>query len=103
MRIFNRSTIRKWQRDHANTAGALEEWFQVAKAAKWQSLADVRQVYNSADQVDCCLVFNIRGNQFRLIARVSYASKDRDGALWLKHFLPHADYDKDTWKKDCQE
>jgi mRNA-degrading endonuclease HigB of HigAB toxin-antitoxin module len=52
-------------------------------------------------QVDCCLVFNIRGNHYRLICRVSYANPWTSGTFYLKHFLTHAEYDEDRWKKDC--
>jgi mRNA interferase HigB len=103
MRIFNRATLRKWQAAHADARAALQAWFKVAQAAQWASLHDVRRQYPSADQVDCCLVFDIRGNHYRLICRVAYATKDHGGALYLKHFLTHAQYDTNAWKKDCEE
>lgn len=102
MRTFNVSTIRRWQARHAEARESLRSWYQVARSAQWRSLADVRQQYASADQVGSCLVFNIKGNQYRLICGVLYASSDHGGFLYLKHFLTHAEYDKRAWKEDCQ-
>ena len=101
MRIFNSSTIRRWQAQHAAARVALQAWHKVASAAHWTSLHDVRRHYPAADQVDCCLVFNLSGNDYRLICRVAYGSKDHGGALYLKHFLTHAEYDRNAWRKDC--
>lgn len=101
MRVFNRSTIRRWQAAYPDAARALEDWFRTVVGSHWKSLDEVRITYPSADQVNRCLIFNIRGNNYRLIARVAYASDDFDGALWLQHFLTHARYDKGEWRKDC--
>lgn len=87
---------------HPDSANWLNEWWQRARNARWEKLDDVRQDYRSADQVDCCLVFNVRGNTYRLICRVSYANQWNRGTLLVKQVLTHAEYDKDEWKKDCQ-
>lgn len=38
------------------------------------------------------LVFNIRGNRYRLIVAADFARK----TFWVKHFMTHADYDRWT-------
>jgi mRNA interferase HigB len=56
-----------------------------------------------------CLVFDVRGNNYRLIATVAWARKvvgsgppkTINGTLYIKHFLTHAEYDKDDWKGCC--
>jgi mRNA interferase HigB len=65
-------------------------------------LLAVRSVYPAADQVECCLVFDVKGNKHRLIWRVTYANQWQRGTLLVKHFLTHADYDKNDWKEDCK-
>ena len=72
MRIFNVSTIREWQAGHANARDALQRWYRTALAAEWRNLQQVREAYPAADQVGSCLVFNIMGNQYRLIGGVSF-------------------------------
>lgn len=52
-------------------------------------------------QVGSCLVFNVCGNNYRLICGVTYANAWARGTLYVKHFLTHADYDKGKWKADC--
>ena len=44
----------------------------VVRRANWQSLAEVKTIYSSADVVGRRTVFNIAGNHFRLIARINY-------------------------------
>ena len=46
-------------------------------------------------------MFNVCGTKFRFIVKVSYANQWTGGTLFVKHFLTHAEYDKDRWKKDC--
>ena len=53
--------------------GPLDAWFRIAKKAVWRSLADVRRTFSSADAVDKWTVFNIKGNQYRLITEINYA------------------------------
>jgi mRNA interferase HigB len=76
----------------------LEAWFQIAKAAEWRSLQDVRKTYSHADGVKVgdtsYTVFNIGGNKFRLIARIEYRSR----TIVVEHILTHAEYDKGRWK-----
>jgi mRNA interferase HigB len=84
-------------------------WLLVAKKAVWTGLADVRRTYPATDQVGQCLVFDVRGNKYRLIATVIWARKvvgsrppkTINGTLYIKHFLTHAEYDKDAWKGCC--
>ena len=86
---------------HADAETWLEAWWITAKAARWESLTDVRLDYPAADQVGRCLVFNARGNKYRLIVRVVYANSWQNGTLFVKQFLTHAQYDKEYWKEGC--
>jgi mRNA interferase HigB len=91
--------LREAAEKHAEAKDALDAWFREASAAKWKSLIEVRKVYPHADGVRVGewihTVFNICGNQFRLIAGVNY----RTGRVFVKHFLTHAEYDKGDWKR----
>ena len=75
----------------------------VALHAQWENLLDVRATYRATDQVGGCLVFNVCGNKYRFIVGVRYADVElkRGGTLFVKHFLTHAEYDKNRWKGDC--
>ena len=102
MNIIATRTIREYQKDFPDAATALDAWLEVVSKAHWENLNEVSQTYASADQVGSCLVFNIRGNNYRLICGVSYANEWVNGTLFIKHFLTHAEYDKEAWKRDCQ-
>jgi mRNA interferase HigB len=101
MHVIARKAIRDAIQRHPDAADWLNRWWQDAKLARWESLHDVRVNYPSADQVKHCLIFNVRGNRYRLICRISYANEWQRGTLLIKHFLTHAEYDRDSWKKDC--
>lgn len=70
-------------------------WYRVAKRARWQHLADVREDFAHADVVGEYTVFNIAGNKYRLIVAIKY----RHQIVYIRHILTHADYDKEKWKR----
>jgi mRNA interferase HigB len=101
MNVISRPAIRAAQNQHPEARDWLDEWWVIAKAARWESLHNVQAVYPKTDQVGGCLVFNVRGNRYRFIVGVAYATEDKGGTLFVKHFLTHAEYSKDDWKGDC--
>jgi mRNA interferase HigB len=102
MHVISRPAIQQAIQRHPDAAGWLEKWWQNANQERWESLQGVRALYPAADQVDCCLIFNACGNKYRLIVRVSFANPWTGGTLLIKHFLTHAEYDKNEWRKDCR-
>ena len=88
---------------HPQAQNWVKAWLTVAKKAAWTSLDDVRQAYPATDQLGRCLIFDVNGNNYRLIVTVLWArvAPQIDGALYIKHFLTHAEYDKDNWKGCC--
>jgi mRNA-degrading endonuclease HigB of HigAB toxin-antitoxin module len=61
----------------------------------WHSLADVRMTFRDADAVEQWTIFNVKGNQYRLVAELNY----RFGRIYIRHILTHAEYDWGTWKQ----
>ena len=80
---------------HADARATLQVWFDTARAAKWRSLEDLRRTFRATDMVGDLAIFNIRGNQYRLIVRMVW----RYQRMYVKEFLTHAEYDKGRWKK----
>lgn len=101
MHVISRKAIYSAIERHSDAEEWLNRWWQHASKARWESLQDVRINYPAADQVRCCLVFNAKGNKYRLICRVTYADDHQRGTLLVKYFLTHSEYDKDAWKEDC--
>ena len=61
------------------------------KHTDFDSLADVRRTFPSADRVGRFTVFNIGGNKARLIVAIHYNRKK----IYIRHVLTHAEYDEE--------
>ena len=95
MHVISRKKLKEAATKHAGLEGPLDAWFRIAKRALWKSLADIRKTLSSADSVGKWTVFNIKGNQYRLIAEINYSA----GRIYIRHVLTHAEYDKGGWKQ----
>ena len=83
---------------HADLHDPLREWCKKVEDANWSSFADVRQSFQSVDQVGNKLIFNVRGNSYRLTALVSYPHR-RITTIWIG---TQAEYDRLT-RKDIEQ
>jgi mRNA interferase HigB len=95
MHVISRKKLKEAAEQHADLEGPLDAWFRISKKASWKSLADVRKTFSSADGVGKWTVFNIKGNQYRLIAEINYVF----GRIYIRHVLTHAEYDRGGWKQ----
>jgi len=93
--VVTKADLIEQARKHAGAIDPLIGWFAVASRAAWRGLHQVRQDFPSADQIGNVLVFNVKGNKYRLIARVDYPNQE----LYIKALLTHAEYDKRRWMK----
>lgn len=94
MRVISRGAILDFSKKHADAYVPLMNWYRIVKRAQWGNLADVRRDFSHADRVGRRTVFNIKGNQYRLIARVNY----RTQRVFILHLLTHEEYSKGAWK-----
>lgn len=91
MRIISRNTLVEAWTKYRDAEQALKAWFKEAEAATWTSPEDVRTSYPRASIVgDERVVFNIRGNTYRLVVAINY----RASIVFIKFFGTHAEYDK---------
>jgi mRNA interferase HigB len=96
MHIISRKKLLEFCQKHGDAFTPLDNWYRKAKKANWQSLDDVQQVYPSADAVGNFTVFNIKGNDYRLIVSIEYEIQ----IIYVKYILTHSEYDKEKWKND---
>ena len=96
MRIIARRTLREFvaarrrQKDHAALKAALDAWFDETRKARWASAADVKRHYATASIVTAeRIVFNIKGNDYRLVVAVDFEKS----IVWIKWIGTHRDYD----------
>ena len=97
MRIIARRTLREFvetrrrHKDHAGLKASLDAWFDEIKKARWSSAADVKRSYATASIVSADrVVFNIKGNDYRLVVAVDFEKS----IVWIKWVGTHRDYDK---------
>ncbi len=94
MHVISRRKLKEAATRRGDLEGPLDAWFRIAKKAQWQNLADVRKTFSNADPVGKWTVFNIKGNQYRLITEIKYVF----GRIYIRHVLTHAEYDRGGWK-----
>jgi mRNA interferase HigB len=83
--------LRDCYEKHSDAEAALTAWYRVAKNAEWKDLNDLKKDYPSADLVaDNRVIFNIKGNHYRIVARVAFQYK----RIMIKWVGTHAEYDK---------
>ena len=97
MRVIARRTLREFvasrggHKDHAALKAAVDAWFDEVRKADWKSTADVKRHYASASVVSADrIVFNIKGNDYRLVVSVDFEK----GIVWIKWIGTHEDYDQ---------
>lgn len=99
MRIISLKPLRDFWERHADAETPLRHWYKLATHANWGNLQDVRSDLPHADGVtnlrdETLTVFNIAGNNYRLIARIRYDYR----LINVRAVLTHAEYDKGKWK-----
>jgi mRNA interferase HigB len=88
MRIIARGTLRAFWEQHPD---AEQAWYHNAKRAAWTSPADIKNVYATASIVgNNRVVFNIRGNHYRLVVAINYGY----GIVYIRFIGTHQEYDK---------
>ena len=91
MRIISRRTLREFWERHPDAKPPLLAWFADAERADWRTPADVKRVYRNASVVaNNRLIFNIKGNDYRLVVAVNYPF----GVVYVRFLGTHAEYDR---------
>ena len=90
MRVISKSTLVEFWLVHPAPKHALQTWYEDASRAAWRSPQDIKLRYASASFVSSNrVVFNIKGNDYRLVVAVAY----RFGAVYIKFLGTHKQYD----------
>lgn len=95
MRVLGTEVLDKAKRAHRDLAAPVGTWLTIARGAKWKSLNEVRLTWRNTDCVKGKTIFNIKGNRYRLIAIVNYASQ----TIIVKMLVTHAEYSIGEWNK----
>jgi len=96
MHLISLRNLRNDAAKYPDVKNQIEIWQETVNKAEWQNLEDVRKIYRDAEAVGNFTVFNIKGNDYRLIVGINYENQ----TVFYKYFLTHAEYDKQKWKND---
>ena len=100
MRLIGQDALVRSLKKHADARQWIASWVATVEEAVWGSLEDVRRDYPAADGVKLksnvvITVFNVKGNEYRLLTSVDYRAR----LIQVLELLTHAEYDKDRWKQ----
>lgn len=91
MRIVTYKRIQEFSEKHADAEISLNFWYHTVTAKEWVNLNELKQDFNSVDYVgNHRFVFNIKGNDYRLVAIISFNARK----VYIRFIGTHAEYDK---------
>jgi mRNA interferase HigB len=97
MIVIGTDVVENYLADHAGHRGIkaarsqYDAWLDIVVRAEWSNPEDVKASYPKASILEASrVVFNIKGNDYRLIVRVQYQA----GAMAIRFFGAHAEYDR---------
>ena len=90
-RIIAKSTLREFWEEYPDSEQYLKTWYDTAMNSDWKSPADVKQTYANASVLkNNRIVFNIKGNTYRLIAKFNFEKQ----WIFIRFVGSHSTYDK---------
>jgi mRNA interferase HigB len=90
-RIFSKSTLREFWEKYPDSEQYLKTWYDASLNSEWRNSNDVKQTYANASVLkDKRIVFNIKGNSYRLVAKFNFEKQ----WIFIRFIGSHAEYDK---------
>ena len=91
MRIISKKILREFWEVHSDAEQPLKAWHAKVKLAEWKSSSDIKSDYRNASFIaNNRVIFNIKGNTYRLVVAVNYDF----GIIYIRFVGSHKEYDK---------
>ena len=91
MRVIAKKILRDFWLKHPDCEQQLKSWYNEAEIATWKTPNEIKRDYPSASILENNrIVFNIKGNNYRLIIKLNYHYQ----MVWIRFIGTHAQYDK---------
>lgn len=91
MRIISRKKLREFWEKHADAEKPLKAWFADTKSVNWLNSMDIKENYRNASFLaENRVVFNIKGNKYRLITAINYDFF----IVYIRFIGTHKEYDR---------
>lgn len=94
MRVISNKRLVEFSEQYPDANNALQAWRKALETSAPTNFAELRLIFNSVDLVEDQYVFNIRGNNYRIVCGISFSQQ----RCYIKHVMTHADYDRGKWK-----
>lgn len=89
--VISKKTLVDYYNKHKEIKSQLEAWYHEAKNAEWKNPQEIKEKYGSASIIgDKRVVFNIKGNKYRLVTMINYQMK----IVYIRFIGTHKEYDK---------
>jgi len=93
MHIISIRKLREFWEEHPTSKVSLRAWYTIIKRQEFESYQEIKAAFPSADRVEKFTIFDVGGNNFRIVAAVHY----NRNKLYIREVFTHSDYDK--WNK----
>lgn len=91
MRVVSPRKLREYAEKEIKARVPLLHWYEIVRQSEWNTLSDIKQDFNAVDYVgNNRYVFNIKGNDYRLVAIVVMVS----GKVYIRFIGTHNEYNK---------
>ena len=91
MVVISKAVLKEFAEKNPDADTALNKWYSETKAADWRNFSELKRTFNTADAVsNDRYVFDIKGNQYRIIALIIF----RKRTVFILFIGTHKEYDK---------
>lgn len=89
MHIISIKMLRAFWQKHSAAEKPLREWHSIVENVDFLDFSHIRQIFNAADYVPPFVVFNVAGNNYRVVGVVHYRAK----RVYVREIMTHGEYD----------
>jgi mRNA interferase HigB len=93
MHVISKKSLEAFWLKHPSAKVPMEAWYRLAKTSSFGNFFEVKQAFNAADYVARCIVFDVAGNNHRIISVVHFNRQK----LYVREVFTHSEYDR--WSK----
>ncbi len=91
MRVIARKTLKDFWENHTDARQPLQAWYADVKRSVWKKPSDIKGVYRNASFIaNNRVVFNIKGNKYRLVVVIQY----EHSIVYIRFVGTHREYDR---------
>jgi mRNA interferase HigB len=91
LRVIAKKVLREFWTKHPDCEQQLKSWYHEAEKCEWKNTNEIKEEYPSASILgDNRVVFNIKGNNYRLIVKINFQYQ----MMWIRFIGTHKDYDR---------